>query len=161
MVPHPLNRSIASRLAEVERLLEGDEMHASHEYIDHTAELQLRIRGRSPGELLAEAGRALGELLAKAASREGGTEWRILEVRATDRDALLVDWLNELLYVADVEHLVAVDFDLIEATETSVRARARCVPVAEAPAFVKAATHHGLRICEVPGGWEAEVILDV
>jgi len=130
-------------------------------HVEHTAELQLRVRGHSLGELLAEAGRALGQLLAKASPREGVTEWRMVEVQTTDREALLVEWLNELLYVADVEHLIALDFDLVEASDRSVRARARCARVVEAPAFVRAATHRDLRICEIPGGLEAQVHCDV
>lgn len=136
-------------------------MSAVHECVDHTAELELRLKAQSPGELLAEAGRALGEVLVRAAPRADGVEWRTVEVRSTDREALLVDWLNELLYLADVEHLVPVGFEAVETTDTSVRARARCARVSEAPALVKGATRQGLELRDTTRGIEADVTLDL
>ncbi len=136
-------------------------MRASHSDLDHTAELELRLKAQSSGELLAQAGRALGEFLVRAAPPGEGVEWRTLEVQSTDREALLVDWLNELLYVADVEHLVPVEFESVEATDTVVHARARCAPVTEAPAFVKAATREGIHLRDTGHGLEAEVNLDI
>lgn len=136
-------------------------MLGAQQSVGHTAELELRLRAPSPAELLAEAGRALGALLVRAAPRHDDVAWRTMEVRSTDREALLVDWLNELLYVADVEHLVPVGFESVEATETSVRARARCIRVGEAPALVKAATRQGLHLRNTSQGLEAEVNLDI
>jgi SHS2 domain-containing protein len=46
-------------------------------------------------------------------------------------------------------------------TETELQLRARGVTVDTAPSQVKAATFHGLRIAAVPGGVEANVVLDV
>jgi SHS2 domain-containing protein len=133
----------------------------SHEIVDHTSEVQLRLRAGSLTELLAEAGRAL------AAIQLGGTAgpaigpWREFEVFSPDRASLLADWLNELVFLAETEQWVATEF-AIEPTEgRSVRARLRGVEVERVPGLVKAATLHGLRLEDVPGGVEGEVILDV
>lgn len=131
------------------------------ELLEHTAEVRLLVRGPSLGELLAEAGGALAAVQLGGTPAAPGGEWRAIEVRSTDRDALLVDWLNELIYLAETECWVAAEFAIETATATAVRARARGVRVERAPARVKAATFHGLRIAEAPGGLEAEVILDV
>ena len=134
---------------------------ATHEYVDHTAEVELRVRAGSLGELLAEAGRALGGLLLRGAPATVAGPWREIEVRAPDRAALLVDWLNELVFRAEAEWWVGSEFDVQAATDTCVRAHVRGVPVAEAPAIVKAATFHGLRVEEADGRLEATVIFDV
>ena len=63
-----------------------------------------------------------------------------------DREAVLVHWLNELIFLAETERWVGVEFTVSRATETELRMRARGVAVDEAPARVKAATFHGLRI---------------
>lgn len=125
------------------------------------SELQLRLRATTLGGVLSEAGRALGELLLRGALPTVSGPAREVVVRSTDREALLVDWLNELLYLAETEHWVPAAFESVEASDREVRARVRGVPVAEAPALVKAATHHGLRIERINGDLQAEVIFDV
>jgi SHS2 domain-containing protein len=73
----------------------------------------------------------------------------------------MVDWLNEILFVAEVDLWVAVEFDVQEASPTHLRAVARGVQVENPPSNVKAATFHGLRVAEDEDGLEAEVIFDV
>jgi SHS2 domain-containing protein len=56
---------------------------------------------------------------------------------------------------------VLVEFEVREATERGVQARVRGARVREAPATVKAATLHGLRLEKTAEGLEAEITLDV
>jgi len=123
--------------------------------------VKLRVRAASLGELAAEAGRALCELHLGARAPAAAGEWRELEVRAADREALLVDWLNELIYLAEAEHWVAVEFRVRDATDTVLAIEARGIVVDEAPARVKAATFHGLHIAPSPAGFEVEIVFDV
>ena len=132
-----------------------------HRWIDHTAEVQLQVGAGSLAGLLAEAGRALGLLLLRGRAATPSGEARTIEVSSVDREALLVDWLNELVFLAEVERWIAVGFDVLEASETHLKASARGVPVDDPPALVKAATFHGLAVEEWEGGLQAEVIFDV
>ncbi len=136
-------------------------MGASSEILEHTAEVKLRVRAPSFGALAAEAGRALGELELGGPVPPADGSWRELEVRSSDREALLVDWLNELIFLAEAERWVAAEFQVVTAEDTTLRMRARGVTVEVAPARVKAATFHGLKIVAVPEGLEAEIIFDV
>lgn len=132
-----------------------------HRWLDHTSEVQLQVGAESLGGLAAEAGRALGRFLLRGAPAEPSGPPRELEVSSADREALLVDWLNEILFVAETELWVPVDFEVLEASSTHLRAAARGVPVSDAPSSVKAATFHGLRLEEREGALQAEVIFDV
>lgn len=132
-----------------------------HRWADHTAEIQLEVGAESLGGLAAEAGRALGLLLLRGAAAELSGAARELEVSSADREALLVDWLNEILFVAETELWVPIEFEIREASPNRLRAAARGVEVAEPPSNVKAATFHGLRVEEREGGLQAEVIFDV
>jgi SHS2 domain-containing protein len=135
---------------------------ASHEFLEHTAEVQLRIHAENLASLLAQAGIALAELqLGSADLPAARGAWKDIEVHAADRSALLADWLNELIFRAETERWVPVAFDVTGADDQVVRARVGGVSVEEAPAMVKAATLHGIRVEAVPGGMEADVILDV
>jgi SHS2 domain-containing protein len=133
----------------------------SHERRDHTSEIELHVRAGSLGDLLAEAGRALAEVELTSANCVPGGPARTIRVSSSDREALLVAWLNELIFLADIDRWVAMDFSIDLADETEVRARASGVTLQWAPSRVKAATFHGLRVEDVPGGLEADVILDV
>ena len=136
-------------------------MGAPSELLEHTAELKLRVRAPSFGELAAEAGRAVARIDLGMVPPHAEGPWRELEIRSADREALLVDWLNELIFLAETERWLPTEFEVQSATDTVLRVRARGAIVEEAPARIKAATFHGLRIVAVPGGVEAEVIFDV
>jgi protein archease len=132
-----------------------------HRWVDHTSEVQLEVEAESLPGLAAEAGRALGWLMLRGAPSEVAGPARTLEVSSVDRDALLVDWLNEILFVAETESWVPIEFVVEEATPTRLRVAARGVPVEEVPSSVKAATLHGLKVEEHDGSFRAEVIFDV
>ena len=132
-----------------------------HCWVDHTSEVQLQVGAESLGGLAAEAGRALGLLLLRGEGLAPAGTARTLEVESADREALLVDWLNEILFVAETEEWVPLEFEIREASPTRLRAVVRGVSVQEPPSHVKAATFHGLRVTEGEDGFQAEVIFDV
>jgi SHS2 domain-containing protein len=136
-------------------------MSVSSELLSHTAEVKLRVRAPSLGELAAEAGRALGALELGTTPPLAGGPWRQLEIRAPDREALLVEWLNELIYLAETERWVGVEFEVRGAEDMVLSMRARGMVVDEPPARVKADTFHGLKIKATQQGLEADVVFDV
>lgn len=133
----------------------------SHRFVDHTSEIGMEVRAGSFGELLAESARGLASLLLREVSAEASGETREFEVSSHDREALLVDWLNELLFEAEVRLWIPLEFEMLEVEDTRVRARARGFEVEVAPSIVKAATFHGLQVRETADGFAAEVIFDV
>jgi SHS2 domain-containing protein len=134
---------------------------ASHQFLEHTGELHLRVRGRFLGEVLSEAGRALAALALRGSPAVPDGAWHEVTVRSSDREALLVDWLNELIYQAESTSEVPTDFEILEVDDRYVRARVRGVVVEQPPALVKAATLHGVTVQPVEGGIQADVVLDV
>lgn len=133
----------------------------SHRFVDHTSEVGLEVRAGSFGELLAESARGLASLLLREVSAEASGGTREFEVSSHDREALLVDWLNELLFEAEVRLWIPLEFEMLDVSDTRVRARVRGIEVDLAPSIVKAATFHGLQVRETADGFEAEVIFDV
>jgi SHS2 domain-containing protein len=88
-----------------------------------------------------------------------------VEVEAPDREMLLAGWLNELLYLHEVQYFAGADLTIRELTETRLRADVRGERLDttrhQVVGHVKAVTYHGLRIQGGPGGWEARVVVDV
>lgn len=136
-------------------------MNASVEMIEHPGEVCLRLRAASFEEVVVAAGRALAKLELKGNVGAASGVWREMTVEGRDREALLVNWLNELIYVAETERWVGTEFAPVRETDTELVMRARGVTVDTAPSQVKAATFHGLRITATGNGVEAELVLDV
>jgi SHS2 domain-containing protein len=136
----------------------------SYDFLDHTSELIVRLRAGSFPDLVVEAGRAMAELIFRGEERGSGMgadEWREIQVSGSERGAMLVEWMNELIYLAETQHWAPVDLDVVEVAPQKMRIRARGVSFDEPFALVKAATLHGLFVREGPDGVEAEVTLDV
>lgn len=136
---------------------------ARHEFLDHTAELALRLHAPTPAELFAEACRAVGLLVREetGARIADGAEVRTLTVEAVDAEALLVDLLNELVYVAETEQWAPVDARTVAWSPARVTLELGGVRLPAAPSRIKSATHHGLTLRRAESGWTAEVIFDV
>ena len=133
----------------------------SHEVKNRGPDIELHVQAASLGDLLAEAGRALAEMELTGADCLPGGHPRPIRLSASDRVALLTDWLSELLFLAEVDRWVAVDFTVELAEDTEVRAHASGVALEHTPSRVKAVTLHSPQIAQVPGGLDARIILNV
>ncbi len=135
---------------------------ARHTFEDHIGELALRIEAPTLPMLFEEAGRALSEAMGKGDT--GGSpadhEER-MTVAAPDREALLVEWLNELVYRAEVSRVLPREFRIERLSERDLAAVVRGVRLERLRNPVKAATFHGLSVAESPEGFRATIVLDV
>jgi SHS2 domain-containing protein len=132
--------------------------------LPHTADLAWRLWGQDLPELFENAGRALSATLTdRRYLRRRAT--REVRLRAFDREALLVDWLNHLLYLFDIDGFLGRDFQVELLTPDSLVAAVtgESFDPARHPerTGVKAATYHQLSIVPVQDGWEATVVLDL
>ena len=134
------------------------------ETYDHTADIGLVARGATLEDLFVNAARGMFHLLAGDVAVRPSRRLEV-EVTAPDREALLVAWLNELLFQCSTKRLVLSRFEVRDLTDERLRAAVAGQPVADLgvplETELKAATYHGLRIAQTPDGWEAEVLFDV
>lgn len=82
----------------------------SYEYIDHTADLGVRGRGETLGEAFANAARGLFGYVIESDDVEA-TGTIQLEMEADGPEELLLDWLQELLYLQQVDLVAYADFE--------------------------------------------------
>jgi SHS2 domain-containing protein len=134
---------------------------ARHEFIEHTAELALRLVAATPGELFAEACRALGAMFCAEAGCGTARTARTIRIMAVDAEALLVDLLNELIFLAETEQWAPLEAHAPQWSGTETVLELTGPRLDRAPSRIKSATHHGLTLRRDGGGWVAEVILDV
>lgn len=132
-----------------------------HRFEDHTGELRLWVRAPTLAELFAEAGRGLAAIMLGDRDHTATEQAEACEVEAPDLAALLVAWLNELIFLSEIHKKVYTEFQIEELTDRKLRAHVRGVPTTALRTQVKAATLHGLAIEELPNGFSTSVVLDV
>jgi len=134
------------------------------EFFDHTADVGMIARGATLGEAFANAAKGMFALMVDL-ERVAEREERRVEVTADDAEGLLVNWLAELLYISEVDGLVFRRFDIEEAGETRLAARAfgealdleRHNP----QLMIKAVTRHMLEVAHEDASWRVRVVLDI
>lgn len=134
------------------------------EFLDHPADIGFRARGSTLEQLFANCARALIAIILDP-SEVHGTEQAILTAEGSDRESLLVNWLNEVLYYVDTKRLTfesfAVEFLSPEQVRTVAKFEARDPVRHPVRLSVKAVTYHQLCVSSVEGEWIAEVYVDV
>lgn len=120
--------------------------------------MEIELEAASEAGLFEAALAAFAELVAVDAS--GNPVSREIELAASDDALLLVDWLSELVFLAEVEQFVAervVDLEVassrLRATVAGRRGRPRHL--------VKAVTLNELSLEQQGGSWHGRVVLDV
>jgi SHS2 domain-containing protein len=135
-----------------------------YEYFEHTADLGIRVRSADLNGLFAEAASALFAAVVDGLETVRPAQQVDVVIGGTELDFLLFDWLRELLYRFDADHLLLAGFD-VRVTDTGLTATVRGEPLDPARHVlsqeVKAITYHGLRVEREGGGWIAEVIVDI
>ena len=134
------------------------------EILEHTADIGFQAWGASIAELFANAGMALQSIAVDVTSVEERFVYPIAAA-GDDYESLLVNWLNELLYYLDGEHVVIGRFQIDQISPERVSGRGWGEPrdpERHAPRLVvKGVTYHQLGIKEDEGRWSAQVFLDI
>jgi SHS2 domain-containing protein len=134
------------------------------ETFEHTADLGLRVRAADLDTLFSEAARALFATIVEDPSAVESRQRLDVTLPIDDFDYLLFDWLRELLYHFDREHLLLGRFE-VKVDDAGLTATAWGEPFDPARHAlaheVKAITYHGLRVERTDDGWLAEVIVDI
>jgi SHS2 domain-containing protein len=139
-------------------------MKKAFEVLDHTADIGIIAYGADIEELFSNAALALFSLITEPESVENKLHLD-LEVSSEDIDSLLIEWLNELIYLFDVKHILFNHFDIKSLTHNGLKAT--CYGEDFDPmkhklkAGVKAATYHMLKLDKSDNGFKAQVILDI
>ena len=135
-----------------------------YEYFDVAADVGVSAWGQDVPECLRQCALGVFNLIVPTDAVQPA-ESREVAARGGSIERLLVDWLNECLYVHDVEGFVVADVTRPEITPTGVHAVLRGEPfdLARHPrgTLVKAATLHGLEVKREPGRVRARVVLDI
>ncbi len=134
------------------------------EVLEHTAEVGLRAEADSFEEVLGQLGLGLFSLITNVQQIQEREAWTV-QVQADDPVALMVGWLNELLFLHARDGMLARRFQVAKSSPQQVRATVwgeRFDPQRHSRGIeIKSATYHQASVAERDGRWQAVVYLDV
>ena len=138
-------------------------MEKEFEIVDHTADVGIRAYGASVNQAFANAAKALFSLITEL-DNVNEVLHRDIELVAPDQESLLVEWLNELIYLFDTENIIFKRFDITRLNSTRLKARGYGEKVDSSKhklkIGVKAATYHMLKV-DRDDGYKVQVLLDI
>ena len=141
----------------------SSELGVNYETFEHEADIGIRGFGQTTAEAFEQTAIALYSVMVNI-SLVKANEKRTVMVSAPDHELLLVEWLNALLSLSDIEHMVFSKFNVkIEETSLTGAAwgetldRQRHEPNVE----IKGATYHMLKVMETDGRFVAQCVVDV
>ncbi len=137
------------------------------ELFEHKADVGVRGLGRTLEEAFAECAKAMFSVMVDLRKVEAKESVK-MEVEAADREQLLVNFLNELLYLQDVKEMIFSRFDLYitgggrewklkgEGFGEKINKEKHTIK-----GDVKAASFHQLKVEEEDGKFVAQCVVDV
>jgi len=135
-----------------------------YETFDHTADMGIRIFGRTVEEVYVNAAYALFDQLIDLRKVGDGAIHEI-SVEGADREDLLIRWLGELLFLCQGRGYLFKEFSILHLDSNSLRAIARGEIFDPSrhrfKTEIKAVTYHQAEVRKKDEGWEGKVIFDV
>lgn len=129
--------------------------------IEHTADRALRIFGQSWEDLLTNAVHGMNSLMISKLPRGPRNIEKAIDLEALDAESLLVAWLSELAYWAEVESQVFDQFTFHDISCTHLKSTAKGITLERVERHIKAVTYHNLTIVQKSEGFSATVVFDV
>ena len=139
-------------------------MSKAFKFINHTADIGIIAFGEDAKQLFSNAALALFSLITEIPSIDEKLQ-RDFKVVSENRDDLLVDWLNELIYCFDTEQTLFNRFEIGSLSDKILKAT--CYGEKIDPEKhklrigVKAATYYMLKVDRDDSGYTAQVIFDI
>jgi len=129
-----------------------------HRFVEHTGEVELELEATSEAGIFEAALVAFAELVAVHSRGEPASH--DVELAASDRALLLVDWMSELIFLAEVAGFVPERLTSLELADSGLQATIE--GHRDHPRhLVKAVTLNKLELGQERGLWHGRVVLDV
>jgi len=134
------------------------------EVIEHTADIGIVAYGADVKQVYANAALGLFNLMADLDNLKEGVK-REIELSAEDVEVLLVQWLNELIYISEVEHVIFKRFEINELSNTRLKATCFGEKIKAGQhrlkREIKAATYHMLKLSKEGDRYQVRIIFDI
>jgi SHS2 domain-containing protein len=136
----------------------------SYRLLEHTADMGIEAEGETQAALFQQMALGLRQIITACPDIRPQTEMMI-DVVGMDREELLVNWLNELVFLLETRHFLPAIFEIETIDEQRLRARVRGETFDPARHFlereIKAVTYHQIKVESTGQYWSAQVFVDL
>jgi len=133
-------------------------------YLEHTADKGVIGYGDTLEAALENTAYGMFSLMAEL-PRYTATEERPVEVSGGDDISVLKAWLEELVFIFEVDRFLPVEFHVVELTNGKLRGRIRGRPFGPDIEWlgpqVKAVTYHEMKVEKIDDRYRVQAIVDV
>ncbi len=137
---------------------------AAYTILEHTADIRIAVEAGDLAGIFINTAAAMFDLIASPLKTSGGGQISLdVDLAAEDKEELFIDWLNELLSLSAVKHLIFSQFriDLIDDKRLRACVTGKPMDFFKVNKEIKAATYHELSLEHSAGLYIAKVIFDV
>lgn len=131
--------------------------------LPHRADLKIEFFGQTKEELFSEALRGMFESIEPQFVFQNGEAKKVereIKIKSSDSGNMLIEFLNEALYLSDINNETYIAAEFKRLTETELEAKIFGQKISGFSEEIKAVTYHGLKIGENDKGWKAVVLFD-
>jgi SHS2 domain-containing protein len=133
-----------------------------YEILEHKADLKIKVKGSSKEELFLNALLGMEKGLRPETKETKEEIKREIKIKSIDLPALLVDFLNEALYLIQVNKEIYNSINFRKLTDSELAGELIGQKVERFGEDIKAVTYHDLDIYQKEDGtWEAVVLFDI
>jgi SHS2 domain-containing protein len=133
----------------------------SYQVVEHTADYKILVRGKTLADLFQSALIGMMDFL-KPTQMEKTTVSRLLKIASADHTTLLIDFLSEVLLLANTHKEIYHKVDFKKLGETELEAKLVGHKVKEFKDDIKGVTYHEAEIKQSKnGGLETAVVFDI
>jgi SHS2 domain-containing protein len=138
-----------------------------YRFLEHTTDVLIEAYGENLDEVFSNAAKALVDTMIDIDKVNGGSSVEF-ELKGSDLENLLYNWLEEVLLKVEIDEMVFSSFDL-KITESNGKYRLRGIGKGESldlkkhkpKTEVKAPTYHRMHIRKEKGKFRAQFLLDI
>ena len=130
--------------------------------LEHTADLKLRVFGKTKQELFKNVMLGMFESARVKAKEEETKIEREIKIESADILFLLVDFLSEVLYLSEVNNEVYWQIRFEEFSDTRLKGKIIGGKIRQRGLIIKGVTYHNLEISQSKKGlWQVVILFDI
>jgi len=131
-------------------------------FVEHTADVEIKVWGNNLEDLFKNSFYGLLNIISKETIP--GKETRLIEITSPDNESLLVDFLNEVIYLITTRGWLPSEVVTLEITDTNLKTKLNGKVISSPELIkteVKATTYHNLKIKHNVDKWETNICFDI
>lgn len=139
-------------------------MNAENQFIDHTADIRLKINADSPDELFQSALSGMNEILKPGFCRKrlALTTSRSVHIKSQDTTTLLIDFLSEALTLSLLNKVIYCKLRIIKLLRDEITCLLEGCNVDILEEDIKAVTYHEADVRKNDKNeWETTIVFDI